>query len=217
MLALRARERTGRGQFIDIALHDGIFRFLDEIAAVYDRTGHIRERSGTETHTATPHSHYLCADGRWVAIACTNDKMFERLARAMGQPELAHDERFRTKRSRLDRRDEVNAIVRAWTSSHGRETVIRRCSEGEVPCGPVCSIEDIFNEEQFWVRDTLVRVTDPRVGDIALQGTVPKLSDTPGGIRHLGTTLAAHNQAVYGEELGLTCEEMAALSEAGVI
>ena len=217
MLALRAREKTGRGQYIDIALHDGIFRFLDEIAAVYDKTGHVRERSGTETHTATPHSHYLCADGRWVAIACTNDKMFARLTRVMGQPELADDERYRLKRSRLDRRDEVNAIVRAWTSSLDREMVIHQCSEGEVPCGPVCSIEDIFNEEQFWVRDTLTRVADPRIGDVALQGIVPRLSDTPGGIRHLGTTLAAHNEAVYGEELGLTGEEMTALSEAGVI
>ena len=184
---------------------------------MYDKTGHVRERSGTETHTATPHSHYPCADGRWVAIACTNDRMFERLARAMGQPELAGDERFRLKRSRLARRDEMNAIVRAWTSSHDREAVIRRCSECEVPCGPVCSIEDIFSEEQFWVRDTLTRVADPRIGEVAVQGTVPKLSDTPGGIRHLGTTLAAHNEAVYGEELGLTDEEMAALARAGVI
>ena len=178
----------------------------------------MRERSGTETHTAaTPHSHYPCADGRWVAIACTNDKMFARLARVMGQPELTGDERFRLNRSRLERRDEVNAIVCAWTASHDREAVIGRCSDGEVPCGPVCSIEDIFNEEQFWVRDTLTRVTDPRIGEIALQGTVPRLSDTPGGIRHLGTTLAAHNEAIYGEELGLTSEEMAALSQAGVI
>ena len=81
----------------------------------------------------------------------------------------------------------------------------------------MCSIEDIFSEEQFWVRDTLTRVTDPRIGEIALQGTIPKLSDTPGGIRHLGTTLAAHNQAIYGDELGLTSEEMVALSAARVI
>ena len=133
MLALRAREKTGRGQYIDIGLHDGIFRFLDEIAAVYDKTGHVRERSGTETHTATPHSHYPCADGRWVAIACTNDKMFTRLTQVMGRPELADDERYRLKRSRLERREEVNAIVRAWTSSHDRESVIRWCSDGEVP------------------------------------------------------------------------------------
>ena len=135
MLALRAREKTGRGQYIDIGLHDGIFRFLDEIAAVYDKTGHVRERNGTETHTATPHSHYPCADGRWVAIACTNDKMFARLAQVMGQPELAGDERFRLKRSRLDRRDEMNAIVRAWTSNHDREAIIGRCSDGESRAG----------------------------------------------------------------------------------
>ena len=217
MLALRAREKTGRGQLIDVALHDGIFRFLDEIAAVYDKTGHVRERSGTETHTATPHSHYPCADGRWVAIACTNDKMFARLARVMGRPELADDERFERKRARLARRDEVNAMVRAWTSGLDRESVIHRCSDGDVPCGPVCSIADIFDEEQFWVRETLTRVTDPRVGEIALQGTVPRLSDTPGGIRHLGMTLGAHNHEVYGEELGLTREEMEALAEAGVL
>ena len=217
MLALRAREKTGRGQFIDVGLHDGIFRFLDEIAAVYDKTGLVRERSGTETHTAVPHSHYPCADGRWVAIACTNDRMFARLARVMGRPELADDARFSLKRARIERREEMNAIVREWTSSRDRESVIRRCSEGEVPCGPVCSIEDIFNEEQFWARDTLTRVADPRIGEVALQGTIPRLSDTPGGIRHLGTALAAHNEAIYAGELGLTREELAELSRTGVI
>ena len=217
MLALRAREKTGRGQFIDVGLHDGIFRFLDEIAAVYDKTGLVRERSGTETHTAVPHSHYPCADGRWVAIACTNDRMFARLARVMGRPELADDARFSLKRARIEQREEMNAIVREWTSSHDRESVIRRCSEGEVPCGPVCSIEDIFNEEQFWARDTLTRVADPRIGEVALQGTIPRLSDTPGGIRHLGATLAAHNEAIYAGELGLTREELAELSRTGVI
>ena len=217
MLALRAREKTGRGQSIDVGLHDGIFRFLDEIATVYDKTGLVRERSGTETHTAVPHSHYPCADGRWVAIACTNDRMFARLARVMGRPELADGARFGLKRARIERRGEVNAIVREWTSSHDRGSVIRRCSKGEVPCGPVCSIEDIFNEEQFWARDTLTRIADPRIGEVALQGTIPKLSDTPGGIRHLGATLAAHNEAIYAGELGLTREEMAELSDAGVI
>ena len=217
MLALRARERTGRGQYIDVGLHDGTFRFLDEIAAVYDKTGLVRERSGTEAPAAVPHSHYPCADGRWVAIACTNDKMFSRLTRVMGQPGLADEDRFGRKQSRLAARDDVNVIVRGWTSSYDRESVIRQCSEGDVPCGPVCSIEDIFNEEQFWARDTLTRVSDPRIGDLAVQGTIPKLSGTPGTIHHLGAALAAHNEAIYGEELGLTGDEMTALAKAGVI
>ncbi len=217
MLALRARERTGRGQSIDVALHDGIFRFLDEIAAVYDRTGTVRERSGTETYAAVPHSHYPCADGKWVAIACTNDRIFARLARTMGEPSLADPSIFGRKESRLAKRDEVNAAVRGWTESLERDTVIHRCAEGDVPCGPICSIEDIFEEEQFWARDTLVRVPDPRIGDVAVQGTIPKLSDTPGEIHHLGPSLAAHNREIYQTELGLSPEEFAALEREGVI
>eukprot|EP00119_Amphimedon_queenslandica_P003781 XP_003390855.2 PREDICTED: uncharacterized protein LOC100641316 [Amphimedon queenslandica] len=217
MLALRARERTGRGQSIDMALHDGIFRFLDEIAAVYDRTGAIRERNGTETYAAVPHSHYPCADGKWVAIACTNDRIFARLARVMEQPELADPLSFGLKESRLAKRDEVNAAVRAWTEGLDRKTVILRCAEGDVPCGPICSIEDIFEEEQFWARDTLVRVPDARIGEVAVQGTIPKLSATPGEIRHLGPPLAAHNREIYQSELGLSPEEIAALEREGVI
>ena len=196
MLALRAREKTGRGQYIDIGLQDGIFRFLDEIAAVYDKSGHVRERMGTETHSSVPHSHYRCGDGAWVAIACTNDKMFARLARVMGQPELSDPGRYGLKKNRVKDRDAVNAMVSAFTGSHDRDEVIRLCGEGDVPCGKVCSIADIFEEEQFWTRDTLTRVGDPRLGDLAVQGVMPRLSDTPGEIRHLGAAMGQDTERV---------------------
>ena len=217
MLALRARDLTGKGQFIDIGLHDGIFRFMDEMATVFDRNGTVRERTGTEAPNAVPHSHYPCSDAKWVAIACTNDRMVERLCKVMGQPELYATERFATKPARLEHRDEINDIVRAWTLSLTRDEIIATCAEGEVPCGPVCSIEDIFAEEQFWARDTLMRVPNERVGELAVQGVVPKLSDTPGRIEHLGAKLGEHNDAVYRDWLGLEPEELAKLREAGVI
>jgi len=217
MLALRALEKTGVGQYIDVALHDGIFRFLDEIAAVYDKTGYIRERSGTETSNAVPHSHYLCADKKWVAIACTNDKMFARLAQVMDQPKLADKGQFGEKVARINGRDQVNNLVQTWTKTHSRDAVIQKCANGNVPCGPVCSIEDIFNEEQFWARGTLTEVSDPRIGKLTVQGTIPKLSGTPGSIRHLGEKLAAHNSRIYEGELGLTKKEIKALIKAGVI
>ncbi len=217
LLALRSAEQTGEGQFIDIGLHDGIFRFLDEIAAVYDKTGHVRERMGTETHSSCPHSHYPTKDGKWVAIACTNDKMFERLAKVLGQPELAHPEKFGIKKNRLANRNQVNGIVADWTSSYDREEVIRRCSEGDVPCGPICSIADIFNEEQFWVRGTLTRVKDERLGDLAVQGPMPKLSETPGEIKHLGTTGGRHNQEIFGGLLGISEADLTALNGEGVV
>ncbi len=217
MLALRARDQCGRGQVVDVALHDGIFRFLDEIAAVYSKTGRVRERTGTETYSSVPHSHYRTADGKWVAIACTNDKMFARLATVLGEPELAREDRFGTKRSRLEARDEVNRLVSRWTESLTRDEVIARCAEGEVPCGPICSIADIFEEAQFWLRDTLCRVPDDRIGEIAVQGVVPKLSHTPGEIRHLGRAMGAHNDEVYRGWLGLDERELAELREQGVI
>jgi succinyl-CoA:(S)-malate CoA-transferase subunit B len=197
LLALRSAEQTGEGQYIDIGLHDGIFRFLDEIAAVYDKTGHVRERTGTETYNSCPHSHYPTKDGKWVAIACTNDKMFKRLANLLEQPDLADPDKFGLKKNRLASRNQVNGIVTDWTSGYDREEVIRRCSEGDVPCGPICSIEDIFKEEQFWVRNTLTRVQDERLGNLAVQGPMPKLSETPGVIKHLGTTLGRHNQEIF--------------------
>jgi crotonobetainyl-CoA:carnitine CoA-transferase CaiB-like acyl-CoA transferase len=217
MLALRSRDKSGRGQYIDIALHDGIFRFLDEFAAVYSKTGYVRERNGTETDSSVPHSHYPTGDGKWVAIACTNDKMYQRFVEVIGNPELADKERFGTRKKRVAERQVINRLVTEWTKSLPRDEVIARCCDGDVPCGPINSIADIFEDEQFTIRDTLVRVTDDRVGELAVQGVVPKLSETPGHIEHLGVALGAHNQEIYAKRLGLSDEELAVLREEGVI
>jgi succinyl-CoA:(S)-malate CoA-transferase subunit B len=217
LLALRVRERTGKGQYIDIGLHDGIFRFLDEIAPVYDKTGYVRERMGTETPSSTPHSHYCTKDAKWVAIACTTDKMFERLAKVMGQPELTHADRYGLKSKRLEARETVNQLVSEWTSQFTRDEVIRRCSDGGVPCGPVNSIAEIFSEEQFWARGTLTRVFDPRIRDLAVPGVVPRLSDTPGEIHHLGRGLGDDNREVYQDWLGINDRELADLKKDGVV
>lgn len=217
LMALRIKERSGRGQYVDVALHDGIFRFLDEIAAVYDQTGFVRERMGTETGSSCPHSHYPTADGKWVAIACTNDKMFERLCTVMGQDQLASDSKWGLKASRLAQRDAVNASVGEWTGRFDRDEVIRLCAEGDVPCGPVTSIADIFQEQQFRERETLMAVDDPRVGRVHTQGVVPRLSETPGEIRHLGAAMGQHTDEVMTDWLGLSADELDELKGDGVI
>jgi len=217
LLALRVRDQTGRGQYIDIGLHDGIFRFLDEIACVYDKTGEVRERMGTETPSSTPHSHYPTKDGKWVAIACTNDKMFERLANVMGQPDLARSDQYGVKPKRLVARERINQIVSEWTSRFDRDEVIDLCCSGDVPCGPVNSIAEIFAEEQFWVRDTLTRVAHEYMGDLAVPGVVPRLSGTPGKIEHLGGKLGESNSEVFRDWLDMDETELAALEKAGVI
>jgi crotonobetainyl-CoA:carnitine CoA-transferase CaiB-like acyl-CoA transferase len=89
LLALRARDTIGKAQLIDIGLYESVFRLLDEIAPAYAKYGFVRERQGADTVNVVPHSHYQTGTGEWVAIACTSDKMFARIAAAMGRPELA--------------------------------------------------------------------------------------------------------------------------------
>ena len=124
LMALRARDRTGRGQVVDLALYESVFRVLDELAPAYAATGYVRGREGIGTANACPHGHFQCGDGRWVAIACTSDKMFERLAQAMGRPELAADDAYGRVAARLADRAKVDGLVGVWTGSMSREAAI---------------------------------------------------------------------------------------------
>lgn len=217
LLALRVRERTGQGQFIDIGLYEPMFRLLDELAPAYAYNGTVRGRMGADTVNAVPHSHYPTQDGKWVAIAATSDKMFERLAQAMGRPELAQPDALGRVAQRVKRREEVNGMVADWTRRFPRDEVLKRCKEGDVPCGPIYDIAEIFADPQFAARGNLLTVRDARFGKITIPAPVPRLSKTPARIDQLGPELGSSNGAVYGELLGLGVAEIADLHKAGVI
>ncbi|MCH8835398.1 MAG: CoA transferase, partial [Proteobacteria bacterium] len=186
LLALRHRDRTGRGQYIDIGLYESVFRMLDEMAPVYGRTGKVRGREGAGTANACPHGHFQTRDDRWVAIACTTDKMFGRLAEAMGQPELASAGRYGQQARRLANRDEVDRLASRWVGSMSLAEVMEICLAHEVPCGPLNTIADIFADPHFKARGNLVTIDDPEVGEVVVPSVIPRLSETPGRIAHLG-------------------------------
>ena len=217
LLALRVKERTGKGQVIDIALYEPMFRFLDELAPVYAATGHVRERMGADTYNSVPHSHYPTRDGQWVAIACTNDKMFARFAEMIGRPELAADDAFGKKPARMAAREEVNKIVSDWTSTLTRDQVVDACAAGEVPCGPIYSIADIMSDPHYAARGDLLTVDDPRAGEVTVPAPMPFLSATPGRLNHLGAAIGQHNATVFGEWLGIGEEELERLKAEGVV
>jgi crotonobetainyl-CoA:carnitine CoA-transferase CaiB-like acyl-CoA transferase len=216
LLALRARETTGEGQVVDLALFETIFRMLDELAPAYQQFGIVRERMGADTVNVLPHSHYRCRDGRWLAIACTNDEMFRRLAGVMGRPELADDDRWGPKQRRLEQRDEVNAAVAAWVGSVTCDEALVICREAQVPAGPLNSIADIFEDPTYVHRETIVEVPS-RIGPLAVPNTLPAMSGTPGEIRWLGQALGADTDAVLGELLHRTTAQIAQLRADGVI
>jgi crotonobetainyl-CoA:carnitine CoA-transferase CaiB-like acyl-CoA transferase len=217
LLALRARETTGRGQVVDIGLYEPIFRILDELAPAFAHTGYVRQRMGPGTVNVVPHSHYPTKDGRWVAIACTNDKIFARLAAAMEQPTLAEPERWGTLARREAERAAVDAAVAAWTVQHERADVLALCERAQVPCGPVYAIDEIFADPHYAARGNIAHVDDPRAGPLAVPNLLPRLSDTPGALNWLGQPLGAHNDDVYGGLLGLDATELQRLREDGVI
>jgi crotonobetainyl-CoA:carnitine CoA-transferase CaiB-like acyl-CoA transferase len=217
MFALRARDMTGRGQFIDIGLYEPIFRILYELTASYHHNGYVRERMGPGTVNVVPHSHYPTRDGKWIAIACTSDKIFARLAELQGEPGLAGDGRWGKVKDRERDRAEVDTWVTRWTERYPLAELIARCNAFEVPCGPVNSIADIFSDPQYKARDNIVFFKDPRVGEIAMPNVCPRLSDTPGAIEWLGPALGEHNADVYKTLLGMSDREIAALQDEGVI
>jgi crotonobetainyl-CoA:carnitine CoA-transferase CaiB-like acyl-CoA transferase len=217
LLALQARARTGRGQMIDIGLYEPIFRILDELAPAYHLKGYVRQRMGPGTVNVVPHSHYPTKDGRWIAIACTSDKIFARLAEAMGEPKLADPDAWGRLANRERDRAKVDAYVGEWTSKYDRAELLGNCEKAQVPCGPVYSIDEIFEDPQYAARGNILKMKDERVGELAIPNLVPRLSDTPGEVKWLGPSLGAHNAEVYKDLLGMSAEEMKRLEANGVI
>ncbi len=217
MIALRHKERTGKGQIIDVGIYEAVFRVLEEIAAAYGVDGRIREREGSGSFVACPHGHFRTKDDKWIAIACTTDKMFERLSVAMEQPQLASSGLYGDQRKRLAARDVVNQLVIEWVGSQLRDEVLTKCLAEEVPVGKVNSIADIFEDEHFIARGNLARFDEPGIGDVVVPGVVPTLSATPGRIDSLGPTLGDATVEVMRELLGISAAEIQRLRQHKII
>jgi crotonobetainyl-CoA:carnitine CoA-transferase CaiB-like acyl-CoA transferase len=164
-----------------------------------------------------PHNHYQAGDGSWIAIACTNDRMFERLVRdALARPELLVE--FATVDQRLKSREAVDELVGAWVGQFPAAEALARLDAAQVPCALVNSVRDLFSDPQIRARENIVSVPSPLGGLLHMAGIVPKLSATPGAIDGLGPlAVGEHNEEIYCGRLGLTREDLAALRARGVV
>jgi Predicted acyl-CoA transferases/carnitine dehydratase len=216
LAAIHHRAKTGEGQVVDVALYEPLLRMLDEVLPAFAAEGHVRERIGSGTEYVVPHNHYQARDGRWIAIACTNDRMFERLAGALGDPALLAD--FASVKTRIARRVEVDARVQAWVGARDAADALSILERAEVPSSPVNSVRDLFADAQVAARDNIVSATSALGTLVRMAGIVPKLSVTPGGIDALGPhEPGTHNEEIYGARLGLGRDALADLRARGVI
>ena len=215
LAALEYRRRTGEGQVIDVSLYESIFRLCDMLALEYDALGIVRERSGSDAHAA-PHNHYPTSDSKWIAIACTSDRIFRRLNEAMGDAGFGEDPSLATMGQRSARRRDVDATVSAWTSRHTLAELRVLLDAAEVPNGPISSIADIMEEPHIQARGTLIDVDDPVIGRVKMPGPVARLSKTPAVVQRPAPEIGEHNAEVYAE-LGLSEADLADLGAAGII
>ena len=212
MMAIHERSRTGLGQVVDAALYETSFSQMEPYVPAFEKLGFVPKRVGPNLPTMAPNSLYPSADGAWVLIAANSNIIFSRLAQVMGQPELLTDPRFATIRARGERQNmaALDAIIADWTRQHDAESLERLLINESIPASRLYTIADIYDDPHYAKRDMLVRVPHGTLGHTIQAGVVPKLSRTPGHIRHSGPDLGADTQAVL-QELGMSPEDIQAL------
>jgi len=152
-----------------------------------------------------------------VLIAANQDTVFRRLAEVMERPELATDERYATHSARGQHMEELDTVIAGWSSTVKADALLEALHGNGVPAGRIFRAKDMFADPQFAAREAIVRLAHPDLGEFAMHNVAPKLSDTPGRIRHVGPELGEHNEEIYRGLLGLDDDAMSSLRSAGVI
>ena len=219
LAALYRRDALGgTGQVVDVSLVEACFALLESTVPEYDRLGIVRGPGGTGLKGVAPSNIFKSRDGKWVVIAANADNVFRRLCEAMGQAELADDERFSTHLARGDHQEELEGLVAEWAGRHDADEIDRVLNDAGVICGPIYTIADIFEDEHFRARDMLLEHVDPEFGPYLGPGIVPKFSETPGEVRWSASwEHGSHNREVYGDLLGLSDDALRELAEDGVL
>ena len=219
LAALYRRTVTGEGQIVDAALTESCLAIQESTIPDYDVGGVVRGPSGTRLEGIAPSNIYQSSDGSWVVIAANQDTVFRRLCAAMGQPELATDQRFANHVARGRNQDELDKIIGTWAATRTPAEIIDTLSDAGVISGPINTVAEVVRDPQLLSRGMIADHWDERVQrNVKGCGVVPVLSESPGTIRCAGSARPGqHNAEVYGELLGHGAEELVELTEQGVL
>jgi crotonobetainyl-CoA:carnitine CoA-transferase CaiB-like acyl-CoA transferase len=211
MVALRAREQTGRGQVVDTSLIEPLMTLLGPQAAAWDLLGELQPRSGNRSVHNAPRNVYATADGSWVAVSASATTVADRVLRLVGRPDLADRPWFRSGAGRVAHVEEIDAAVAEWIAARPRDEVLAAFEAADAAIAPIYDARDIVADPHFQARETLASVEGVKMTNV-----VSRLSDTPGEIRWAGRSPGADTADVLGE-LGITAVEIDALREEGAI
>lgn len=218
MMALDHRHRTGEGQVVDAALYESGFSFMEPHVPAYAHRGVVAQRTGSALPGSVPNNLYQTCDGQSIHIAAMADAVFRRLCAAMGQPELASDSRYARAEARNRHARQIDAQVAAWVAGLSLDQAEAELRRAEVPAARIYSVADAFADPHYRARGMLVRAPSSALpGGVAMAGVVPRLTATPGEVRHAGRRLGEDTHEVLVRWLGLGEDEIAALAAAGAV
>lgn len=217
VMALLARTRTGRGQYVDAALYECAFSFMEPHIPAYEKLGLIANRAGSRLPDSTPNNLYVSRDGQFIHITAMGDAVFRRLTARMDAPQLADDPRFRHAVERSRNHQDIDDLIGRWTAKHDLEHLETMLNEAGVPATRIFTMADIFADQQYAARGAIARAPDDDLGEVAMAAPAPRLSGTPGAIRHAGRRVGQDTRYVLSGLLGMDEAEIARLDAAGVI
>lgn len=217
MMALHARTRTGKGQVVDSAIYEAVLAMMESMVTEYAAAGYVRERTGPILPNVSPSNVFDTKDGKLLLIAANQDTVFKRLAQAMGQPDLADNPRYATHAARGEVQPELDALINNWTRTVDLDPLQELLEEHGVPCGLIYTAPDMLKDPHFAARNAIVDVPHPVFGSLKMQNVAPRLSDTPGAVRHAGPELGEHTDEVLSGILGLDAATMDDWRARGII
>ncbi|MFC4565557.1 CaiB/BaiF CoA transferase family protein [Nocardiopsis mangrovi] len=216
MVALQAREQTGRGQVVDLAIIEPILTVLGPQITAFHALGTVPQRTGNRSSSNAPRNIYRTRDGRWLAISTSAQSVAERVVRLVGRPDLVDEPWFASGRSRAEHADELDAAVGGWIAERDAEEVIDAFEQAQAAIAPIYDVRDISTDPQYAALGSIVHIPDEELGTVAMQNVPFRLSETPGEIRWAGPPMGAHSEEVLGG-LGYTPGDIARLRAAGVV
>jgi len=214
--ALFNRSRTGLGDVVDVALYEPLMFILGDLILNYTATGHIQQRVGNGSGSASPRGIYQAADGTWLSIAASNQTIALRLFVAMGRPEFRDDPRFATNVARMEHNEELQELVSAWVALRPRHEVLAVLEAHEVVAAAVNDAKDIVADPHFRER-TLVDLAGTVLGPVLMPGPVLHMGSYAGPVYDGVPTIGEHTQAVLPELLGLNSGQLDELGALGVV
>jgi crotonobetainyl-CoA:carnitine CoA-transferase CaiB-like acyl-CoA transferase len=216
LAAIRHRDLTGEGQVIDATLLESMLDVVGPGAAITHRTGVSDQRIGSRLWFSAPRNVYQCSDG-WICMSGSADSVAKRILGVVGGDELLEDPRFLTNADRVANVDALDALITEWTLHHRWEDAVRILNEAGAAAGPVYSAEQLIRDEHVIERGSLATVENPHGdGELLQPAVTPRLSRTPGAIRHAGLAQGSCTEAVL-LELGYSADEIAQLGATGAI